>query len=76
MAEYEVTIKGTLTHADGTSEAVTLVGQALAEGGTSPVNSGDTVKIKGVLVTSSGGNESADLSGTIRKEEPEKGPKT
>ena len=75
MAEYDVTIKGTLTHADGTSEAVTIVGQALATGDVSPVNSGDTVKIKGVLVTSAGGNQSADLEGTIRKEEPEKGPK-
>ena len=75
MAEFEVTIKGTLTHADGASEAVTLVGQALAEGGTSPIHSGDTVMIKGMLVTPSGGNENADLEGTIRKDEPDKGPK-
>jgi hypothetical protein len=75
LAEFEVTIKGTLTHADGTAEAVTIQGQALAEGGTSPINSGDTVKIKGTLVTPSGGNETADLDGTIRKDEPDKGPK-
>jgi hypothetical protein len=77
MAEFDVVIKGNLTHADGTAETVTIEGQALITraGGGAPIVEGDEVKIVGGVKIDGGMHDGA-VQGKISKDEPEKGPKT
>jgi hypothetical protein len=76
VAEVNVNIKGTLTHADGTAEEVTIQGIALTDTqGVNPVNEGDKVQITG-SVTIAGAVQNGEVAGVIRKEDPSKGPKT
>jgi hypothetical protein len=70
--EYDVNMRADLTHADGTVERVTIVGQATisAQGGTGePILSGEYVKIAGGGITdSSGGIQAGGVEGVIRGE--------